>query len=77
MPNILIWRGVYLNRMASQSLQQQKSVIIMMFSQLLGHQVVWLHAQTRGVKSDASTFDEVELATKQTQITNKAIRSIA
>ena len=26
MPNILIWRGVYLNRMASQSLQQQKSV---------------------------------------------------
>lgn len=38
--------------------------------------VVWLHAQARGVKSEASTFDEVELATKQTQITNKAMSGL-
>ena len=38
--------------------------------------VVWLHAQTRGIKNDASTFDEVELATKQTQVTNKAMSGL-
>ena len=38
--------------------------------------MVWIHAQTRGITSDATTFDEVELATKQTQVANKAMTGL-
>lgn len=38
--------------------------------------VVWMHAQTKGITKDAATFDEVTLATKQTQVANKAIAGL-
>ena len=38
--------------------------------------VVWMHAQQKGIAKDAATLDEVTLATKQTQVTNKAMAGL-